>query len=65
MIRITYRARRFIDRYSCVDTLHTFVTGSMPEPAPGTSQYYFKNDRFNYKVIGADDIVSVEEIEKR
>ena len=62
MVKITYRIRRMIDRYRCVDNYNEITVPILPEPAPGTSLYYIKTDRFNYMVLGKDDIIKVEEI---
>lgn len=58
MVKITYRIRRMIDRYSCIDTYKEII---VPH-TPGTSLYYIKTDRFNYLVLGKDDIIKMEEI---
>lgn len=57
MVKVTYIERRFIDRYSCIDTerefyaLSSFVQGGLT---------YFKTDRFNYRVVETDKIISVQ-----
>lgn len=56
---VTYRGRTFIDRYTCIDrertfmALSSFVQGGLA---------YFKLDRFNYKTIETDFIISVKEV---
>lgn len=58
MIIATYTERRFIDRFTCIDTERTikaisaFVQGGLT---------YFKTDRFNYKVIETHFIKSLQE----
>ena len=62
MVKITYRIRRMIDRYSCVDTYKELIVPHTPTLTPGTSLYYIKTDRFNYLVLGKDDIIKMEDI---
>ena len=62
MVKITYRIRRMIDRYSCIDTYKELIVPHTPTLTPGTSLYYIKTDRFNYLVLGKDDIIKMEEI---
>ena len=56
---VTYRERTFIDRYTCIDrertltAISSFVQGGLT---------YFKLDRFNYKVVETDFIISVKEV---
>ena len=59
MIIVTYIERRFIDRFTCIDTeqtikaLSSFVQGGLT---------YFRIDRFNYKVVETDLIKSIMEV---
>ena len=59
MIIATYIERRFIDRFTCIDTeqtikaLSSFVKGGLT---------YFRIDRFNYKVVETDLIKSIKEV---
>ena len=59
MIIVTYIERRFIDRFTCIDTERTikalslFVEGGLT---------YLKIDRYNYKVIETDFIKSIKEV---
>ena len=59
MIIVTYIERRFIDRFTCIDTertikaLSSFVNGGLT---------YFRINRFNYKVIVTDFIKSIKEV---
>ena len=62
MVKIVYRIRRMVDRYSCIDTYNEIKVPSLPTPTPGTSLYYIKTDRFNYLVLSKDDIIKMEEI---
>ena len=62
MVKITYRMRQMLDRYSCRDSYDTITVPDLPQITPGTSLYYIKTDRFNYLVLGKDDIIKMEEI---
>ena len=59
MIIVTYTERRFIDRFTCIDTeqtikaLSSFVQGGLT---------YFRTNRFNYKVIETNLIKSIKEV---
>ena len=59
MIIVTYIERRFIDRFTCIDTertikaLSTFIQGGLT---------YIKIDRYNYKVVNTESIKSINEI---
>lgn len=60
MIIAVYTERRFIDRFTCIDTERTikalseFVQGGLT---------YFKIDSFNYKVVETDFIKSLNEVQ--
>ena len=54
---VTYMERTFIDRYTCIDRQRTFTALSSFVRGGLT---YFKLDRFNYKVVETDFIISVE-----
>ena len=59
MVIVTYIERRFIDRFSCIDTertikaLSSFTQGGLT---------YFRINRFDYKVIETDIIKSIKEV---
>ena len=59
MIIVTYIERRFIDRFTCIDTeqtvkaLSTFIQGGLT---------YIKIDRYNYKVVETELIKSINEV---
>lgn len=57
MTKITYRIR-----HRCVDSYRVITVPTAPIPIPDTSLYYIKTNRFNYLVLGKDDIISMEEI---
>ena len=59
MLKVTYRERIFLDRFRCIDykkelkALSYWRSGDL---------YYFKVDRFNCKVLGIEDTISIEEL---
>lgn len=59
MLKVTYRERIFIDTYKCIDykkelkALSYWQSGDL---------YYFRLDRFNCKVLGVEDTISIEEV---
>jgi len=56
---VIYRERHFTSPYTCVDferKLHA-ISYFIPD---GTSLYYFKVDRYNYKTVGKEDIIRIE-----
>ena len=59
MIIVTYIERRFIDRFTCIDTertikaLSTFIQGGLT---------YLKIDRYNHKVVETEFIKSINEV---
>lgn len=59
MLKVTYRERIFIDTYKCIDYKKEFKALSYWRSG---GLYYFKVDRFNYKVIGIEDTISIEEM---
>ena len=59
MIIVTYIERRFIDRFTCVDTEQTIKALSSFNQGGLT---YFRLNRFNYKVIETDFIKSIKEV---
>ena len=59
MLIVTYIERRFIDRFTCIDTeqtikaLSSFIQGGLT---------YFRINHFNYKVIETELIKSIKEV---
>ena len=59
MLIVTYIERRFIDRFTCIDTertikaLSAFVQNGLT---------YIKIDRYNYKVVETEFIKSINEV---
>lgn len=56
---VTYRDRHFLDRFRCIDTVRSFRAISSFVQGGLT---YFRVDRYNYKVIETNFIISVEEV---
>lgn len=56
-IKVVYRERNFIDRYTCRDYTRTLYANSMFQQGGLT---YFKVNEFNYKVIENYLIDSIE-----
>ena len=61
MIKVTYRQRTMLDRYRCVDGIHTVTAQSKWKPA-GTGLWYLKVNRFNVVTVADEDIIKVEEV---
>ena len=61
MLKVTYRERVFIDKYKCLDYKKELKAWSYWQSG---GLYYFKVDRFNYKVLGVEDTISIEEVRK-
>ena len=59
MFKVTYIDRRFIDRYTCIDTERSFMAISSFQQGGLT---YFKTDRFNVRVIETAFIKSIDAI---
>ena len=59
MVKVTYRERVFIDRFRCIDYKKEFKAWNYWKSG---GLYYFKVDRFNYKVLAIEDTISIEEV---
>ena len=59
MVKVIYKERHFIDRFRCIDHKKEFKAWSYWQSG---GLYYFKVDRFNYKVLGIKDTISIEEV---
>ena len=59
MVKVTYRERHFLDKYRCIDYKRELKAWSYWQSG---SLYYFKVDRFNYKVLGVEDTISIKEL---
>ena len=59
MVIVTYIERRFIDRFTCIDTertvkgLSTFIQGGLT---------YIKINSYNYKVVETEFIKAIKEL---
>lgn len=62
MLKVTYRERNFIDKYKCIDNLKELFARSYFTSGTSDNLYYFKVDRFNYKTLAGEDIISIEEV---
>ena len=62
MLKVIYRDRVFIDTYKCIDNLKEFRAWSYFTSGISGNLYYFKVDRFNYKTLGIEEIISIEEL---
>ena len=59
MLKVTYRERVFIDTYKCIEFKKEFKAWSYWRSG---NLYYFKVDRFNYKVLAVEDTINIEEL---
>ena len=59
MVKVTYRERHFLDKYRCIDYTRELFAHSYWQSG---SLYYFKVDRFNYKVLSVEDTINIEEL---
>ena len=64
MLKVIYKERHFINKYRCIDYTrelfaHSYFTGGI-----SGELYYFRLDEFNYKTLGSDEIISIEEVRK-
>ena len=62
MLKVIYRDRIFIDTYKCIDYPKELYARSYFTSGISGDLYYFKVDRFNYKTLGKDEIISIEEV---
>ena len=59
MLKVIYRERHFLDKYRCIDYTGELFAHSYWQDG---DLYYFKVDRFNYKVLGVEDTINIEEV---
>lgn len=57
---VTIRERQFLGDYKALDHAHTFKALSYWK-VQNNSLIYFKLDRYNYKVVGVHDIISIKD----
>lgn len=62
MLKVIYRERVFIGKYKCIDNLKELHAHSYFTSGISGDLYYFKLDRFNYRTIAKEDIISIEEV---
>lgn len=62
MLKVIYRERNFIDKYKCIDNLRELFACSYFTGGISGNLYYFKLNEFNYKTLGKDEIISIEEV---
>ena len=62
MLKVIYRDRVFIDKYKCIDNLKELYARSYFTGGISGELYYFKLDRYNYKTLAKEDIISIEEV---
>ena len=59
MLKVIYRERVFIDAYKCIECKRELKAWSYWKSG---DLYYFKVDRFNYKVLAVEDTINIEEL---
>lgn len=62
MLKVTYRERIFIDTYKCIEFKRELKALSYFTGGISGELYYFRLDRFNYKSLGIEEIISIEEV---
>ena len=62
MVKVIYRERQFIDKYKCIDNLKELYARSYFTSGISGNLYYFRLNEFNYKTLGKEDIISIEEV---
>ena len=58
-MKITYRERHYITKYTCMDFERTIFADDYWIP-DGTSLIYFKVNRFEVKTLAKEDIIRIE-----
>lgn len=59
MLKVTYKERHFIDKYRCIDYTKELFAYSYWKSG---DLYYFRLNEFNYKTLGIEDTISIEEV---
>ena len=62
MLKITYRERHFIDKYKCIEYTRELFAYSYFVGGISGELYYFRLNEFNYKTLGLEEIISIEEV---
>lgn len=63
MLKVTYKERVFIDKYKCIEFKRDFKAWSYFTSGISGELYYFRLNEFNYKTLGKNEIISIEEVE--
>ena len=59
MLKVIYRERVFIDTYKCIEFKKELKAWGYWQSG---GLYYFKVDRFNYKVLSVEDTINIKEL---
>lgn len=62
MLKVTYKERHFINKYRCIDYTRELFANSYFTGGISGELYYFRLNEFNYKTLGKDEIISIEEV---
>ena len=62
MLKVTYRERHFLDKYRCIDYTRELFARSYFTGGISGELYYFRLNEFNYKTLGIEEIISIEEV---
>ena len=62
MLKVTYRERHFMGKYRCIDYTRELFANSYFVDGISGELYYFRLNEFNYKTLGKDEIISIEEV---
>ena len=62
MLKVTYRERHFLDKYRCIDYTRELFANSYFVGGISKELYYFRLNEFNYKTLGLEEIISIEEV---
>ena len=62
MFKVTYRERHFIDKYKCIEYTRELLANSYFVGGISGELYYFRLNEFNYKTLGLEEIINIEEV---
>ena len=62
MVKVTYKERHFIGKYKCIDYTKELFAYSYFTSGISGELYYFRLNEFNYKSLGIEEIISIEEV---
>lgn len=57
-MKVIYRERKMIDRFTCIDTVKDFKAISYFKPED-TGLYYFRVNAYEYKTISEEDLMDI------